>query len=306
MPINDRMKIRRVKPLLHDDEEEEEDLEVENEDVDMSDASGSGSDGSEEEDDEEAGDEDEEEDESATARASISRISFGTLARAQSSLLKEKKAPVKSRARTGAPAVHAPDSDTYFDGSKKVQDRKDNPARASKNAPQEITSKRTITRKRIVVEPAAAKMKSRDPRFDTAVNGVFADHEFRRNYAFLDDYRNDEMKLLKEQIRKVKDKDERKKEALEKKLRSMESQKQSQQNKDKSAEALKRHKTKERELVKQGKTPFHLKQSEIKKLVLQEEFSKLSEKQVERVVARKQKRKAQKERKHMPWERRET
>lgn len=45
--------------------------------------------------------------------------------------------------------------------------------------------------------------------------------------------------------------------------------------------------------------------AEIKKLVLQDEFSKLSDNQRERAVARKQKRKAQKERKHMPWERRE-
>jgi hypothetical protein len=39
-------------------------------------------------------------------------------------------------------------------------------------------------------------------------------------------------------------------------------------------------------------------------MVLEKQFSKMSDKQAERVIARKQKRKAQKERKNMPWERR--
>jgi len=80
-----------------------------------------------------------------------------------------------------------------------------------------------VTRKRIVVEPAAAAAAAapRDPRFDTAVNGVFADHEFRRNYAFLDDYRDDEIKQLKAEIRRIGDKDERRRVALERKLKSM-------------------------------------------------------------------------------------
>jgi ribosomal RNA-processing protein 36 len=45
--------------------------------------------------------------------------------------------------------------------------------------------------------------------------------------------------------------------------------------------------------------------AEAKTRVLQEEFSKLSDKQIEKTMARKQKRKAQKERKNMPWARRE-
>ena len=53
------------------------------------------------------------------------------------------------------------------------------------------------------------------------MNGVFQDHEFRRNYAFLDEYRNDEMKQLREEVRRVRDKDERRKEALERRLKSM-------------------------------------------------------------------------------------
>ncbi|KAF8534616.1 hypothetical protein BDD12DRAFT_755776, partial [Trichophaea hybrida] len=179
---------------------------------------------------------------------------------------------------------------------------KESHSRVSKNAPQEISSKRTVTRKREVVEPIT-RQKARDPRFDTAVNSRYDEHLFRKNYSFLEDYRNDEMRMLKEEIKKTKD--ERKSEQLAKKLKSMESQKQSQQNKDRLQQVLREHKKKERELVKQGKKPFYPKESTLKRLVLEDRFSELSEKQLESTIARKQKRKTQKERKNMPWARRE-
>jgi ribosomal RNA-processing protein 36 len=92
------------------------------------------------------------------------------------------------------------------------------PSRASKNAPQEMSSKRAVTRKREVVGAAVAP-KARDPRFDSAVNGRYDEREFRKNFAFLDDYRNDEMRLLREELRGTKD--EWKNEQIAKKLRSM-------------------------------------------------------------------------------------
>jgi ribosomal RNA-processing protein 36 len=69
-----------------------------------------------------------------------------------------------------------------------------------------------------VVE-AAAVPKARDPRFDPAVNGRYDERQFKKNFAFLDNYRNDEMRLLKEELRNTKD--ERKGERIAKKLRSM-------------------------------------------------------------------------------------
>jgi len=60
---------------------------------------------------------------------------------------------------------------------------------------------------------------ARDPRFDTAVKGVYDEKAFKKNYSFLNDYREDEMKALKQEISKSKD--ERKKEQLKKELLSM-------------------------------------------------------------------------------------
>ncbi|KAA8901564.1 hypothetical protein FN846DRAFT_908915 [Sphaerosporella brunnea] len=143
----------------------------------------------------------------------------------------------------------------------------------------------------------AARSKEEDERISDA------GEEEAENFAFLEDYRNDEIRLLKEELRKTKD--QRQFEQISKKPIFIESRKQTQQNKAGVEEVRRGHIKKERELVKQGKEPFYPKKSEIKKMVLEKQFSKMSDKQAERIIARKQKRKAQKERKNMPWERRE-
>ena len=122
----------------------------------------------------------------------------------------------------------------------------------------------------------------------------------KRNYAFLDEYRDDEMKQLKETIRRTKPTDEATKEALKRALLSMESRKKAQAAKDKQQEIIRTHRAKEKELIKQGKKPFYLKKSKQKKLALVERFKRLKGKQVERVMERKRKKKAGRERKNMP------
>jgi hypothetical protein len=90
--------------------------------------------------------------------------------------------------------------------------------RSSKNAPQETSSKRAVTRKREVVEPVS-RFKARDPRFDPAVSGRYDEHEFRKNYSFLDDYKDGEMRMLKDEIKETRDGSRA--EQLAKKLKSM-------------------------------------------------------------------------------------
>ncbi|KAI5813041.1 hypothetical protein BZA77DRAFT_252011 [Pyronema omphalodes] len=278
----------------------------------MNDASSIHSDG-EEEDDEEDDDVDNQDSEAhyssdeepvADSRSAIAQISFGTLAKAQASLSKDKTKTTKGKGGKGGKGGEEEGEEAPSKAALALRQRREAAqaaARASKNAPQEISSKRAVTRKREVVE--VHKVKPRDPRFDPAVNSRFDEHEFRKNYKFLEDYRESEMKMLKGELKKSKD--ERKNEVIMKKLKSMESQKQSQMNKDKVQEVIREHKKAEREKVKMGKKAYHLKASDVKKKIIEERFSKLSERQVENVIAKKQKRKAQKERKNMPWERRE-
>jgi len=64
------------------------------------------------------------------------------------------------------------------------------------------------------------KNTTRDPRFDSLGNGAPVDeHKIARNYAFLEDYREDEMRVLKEEVKKEKDED--RKWELEQRLKSM-------------------------------------------------------------------------------------
>ena len=118
----------------------------------------------------------------------------------------------------------------------------------------------------------------------------------------MNDYKAAEMAELREAIKKTKN--EADKETLKRKLLSMESQQKAQEAKDKQQEIIREHRKKEKELVKEGKTPFYLKKSEQKKLALIEKFEKMKPKQREKLIERRRKKVTAKERKHMPDERR--
>lgn len=247
--------------------------------------------------------------------AALKSISFGALSKAQASLSKDRRKPTIAPKSSIVAKYHADNAPPPSNAraalearraalrAAKEKEGKEEALRASKNAPQEVTAKKAVTRRRNAIAPIkAASQLVRDPRFDTAVNGTFDEQHFRKNYGFLDEYREDEMKMLKAEIKKTRDMDE--KEKIKMKLKSMMSQKETQAGKDKTMNVLKEHRKKEREMVKNGKKAYYLKPSEVKRKVLEEQYSKLSERQLESVIERKQKRKAQKEKKNMPWARR--
>lgn len=171
--------------------------------------------------------------------------------------------------------------------------------RSSKHAPTEISSKKAVSRRREVVP--VIKREYRDPRFDPVV-GQVDEEKIRKAYSFLDDYREDEMKELKDAIRITKDEDS--KEKLKRALWSMESRKKAQLRKDKEKEILDRHRKEEKELVKQGKQPFYLKKAEQKKRVLMDQYGSLKGKQLDHVIERRRKKVEGKEKKNMPFARR--
>lgn len=197
-------------------------------------------------------------------QAALSRISFGALARAQKSLSKEKARRATTRTRTSTNTVTPRERITSPAPGPSSSPRTQKAAapkdlhRTSKHAPQELSSKRAVTRKRAVIAaPISAAAVPRDPRFDPAVQGSFSEASFRARYAFLDGYRADEMQLLRAELAKTKD--PKAKERLQKRLTSMESRVLAQRNKDHEKSVLADHKRKERERVKQGKKAFYLK-----------------------------------------------
>lgn len=178
------------------------------------------------------------------------------------------------------------------------QDRRDF-NRSSKHAPTEVSSKKAVSRKREVV--VVKKREHRDPRFESLA-GPVDESKFRVAYSFLDGYRENEIKELKDAIKITKD--EESKEKLKRALLSMESKKKAQLRKDKEQEVLDRHKREEKELVKMGKQPFYLKKTEQKKRVLLDQYGELKGKQLDHVIERRRKKVEGKEKKKMPFARR--
>lgn len=206
----------------------------------------------------------------------------------------------------------APGFRSQFMSSKKEK----TPSRSSKHAPMEMSSKRPVSRKREILP--VKKLQARDPRFDPLVAarssaGIGSAHgngeqvsedRARRAYAFLDEYRDDEMRQLKAAIKKAKNPAD--KEKLQRALMSMESRKRAREQKDRERAVVEEHRRREKELVKEGKKakPFYLKKSEQRKRLLMDQFTGMSEKQREKAIEKKRKKVAAKEKKELPLERR--
>ncbi|KZF22654.1 DUF947-domain-containing protein [Xylona heveae TC161] len=240
----------------------------------------------------------------------LSSVSFGALARAQESLGKSKANTEK--ASTSSEKLQRLRETLHEIGERKAREThpKDSPSRekkstesrtgrSNKHAPAEMSSKKAVSRKREVV--AVQKREARDPRFE-ALSGPLDETRLKKNYSFLRDYQDSEMRSLRDEIKKTKD--EAVKEKLKRALLSMESRRKAHESKEKQQEILREHRNKEKELVKQGKTPFYLKKGEQKKRALMERYNSLKGKQLDHVIERKRKKKASKERKNMPIARR--
>ncbi|KAF6845386.1 rRNA processing protein [Colletotrichum musicola] len=224
----------------------------------------------------------------------ISSVSFGALAKAQASM------PPTKRRKRGAAAESSDGGSDSDSGPEEVgRNRKPKSAaeiakRASKHAPTEMSSKKQVSRKREVI--AVPKMEVRDPRFDP-LSGPIDEAKARKAYAFLDEYRADEMKQLRGEIKKAKD--PAKKEEMKRLLLSMESKLKARQRKDREQEVIAEHKRREKELVAQGKQPFYLKKAEQKKRMLMDQFAGMKKKQVDRTIERKRKKIVARERKEL-------
>ncbi|OBT97467.1 rRNA bioproteinsis protein rrp36 [Pseudogymnoascus verrucosus] len=227
-------------------------------------------------------------------------ISFGALAKAQESI--QRSAKGKPGKETKRPKKVSDDPWENNEAAERKAGRKDHRdfSRSNKNAPTEISSKKAVSRKRDVVP--VIKRDYRDPRFDPSV-GQVDDTKVNKAYSFLNDYRQDEVKALKEQIKKSKD--EHEKEKMKRTLHSLESKVKAAARKAKESEILDKHRKEEKQLVKEGKTPFYLKKAEQKKQFIMEQYSSLKGKQLDHVIERRRKKVEGKEKKNLPYARRD-
>ena len=222
----------------------------------------------------------------------------------------------KKRSVSPSSGPNSDDSESHSDDAEE-ESHYDRFARPSKHAPQQLSAKRAVTRKRTVI--AVPKNEARDPRFDP-LTGPLDREKIRRNYAFLNQYRDTEISELKATLKAQKalqnpsvGKRVRKKvpkmsaeelDALKQELTRRESKKAAHEAEEREREVKREHKSRERDMVAQGKKPFHLKRSEVKKLVLEKKFEGLSGAKREKVMEKKRRRLTAKERKAMPEARR--
>ncbi|KAL8707840.1 MAG: hypothetical protein Q9220_007194 [cf. Caloplaca sp. 1 TL-2023] len=226
----------------------------------------------------------------------IAATSFGALAKAQESLSTRNFAEDSSSYGRGRTSLLQGVKDARPLREQEIGTSDDKThARSSKHAPAGMSSKKAVSRKREVVP--IIKRDVRDPRFEP-ISGPHDEEKTKANYSFLDDYRNVEMSELKASIRRTNDKDT--KERLKRALTSMESRKRTMQRRDQQQEVLRAHRAKEKELVKQGKRPFHLKRGEQKRLALVQRFESMNDKQLGKTMERRRKKKARKVMKDMP------
>lgn len=225
---------------------------------------------------------------------SIKAISFGALAAAQNAepLKRKRSLPQSEQAASNDPF---PEADERRAGKKDHRTH----SRASKHAPAELSSKKAVSRKREVVP--VHKISYRDPRFEP-LSGPFLPEKLKKNYSFLDTYRTSEIATLKTALRDIKDPSAR--ESLRKTLLSMESRQKARAAKESQQEIIREHRKNEKEAIGKGKRPFYLKKAEQKTLALVKRFEGLGEKKAERVMERRRRKKAGRERKRMPDERR--
>ncbi|KAI8991596.1 hypothetical protein BDF20DRAFT_845435 [Mycotypha africana] len=181
----------------------------------------------------------------------------------------------------------------------KVKLSKEEMKRKDKHRPMEVSSKRAVSRFREVVPLQAEKR--RDPRFDK-LSGHFNKDLFEKSYGFLKDYKNSEMEMLKQRLKK--EKNPEKQEEMKHLLQKMMTTERQEEEKKRKEALFRQRKKQEAELVKQGKKPYFLKRSEKRKLDLMDRYEKLGEKKVDRILEKRRKRNAAKDKKHLPFKRR--
>lgn len=180
------------------------------------------------------------------------------------------------------------------------QNQEKKTGRANKNRPMEVSSKKPVGRFREVVQ--APKKVIRDPRFESLC-GTLDEDGFRKRYNFLyEDELPAERKELLKQFEKSKDPNVR--DETKNRISWIDKQLKAGSTKRTDAEILYEHKKHERESAKQGKQPFYLKKSEIRKQRLIGKYNELKASgKLEAFIEKRRRKNASKDHRYMPYRR---
>eukprot|EP01084_Bolivina_argentea_P231964 391070_1 len=188
----------------------------------------------------------------------------------------------------------------------------------SKKSPSEMVSTRPVPRLRLVVDSTngGAKKRARDPRFEvTAGNLDYT--KFRSAYKFLEENQQTELDAIETELtarKKIKNHKRKRDDKggfkdvttddLKMRLIRVKQEKTERVRADKLRVALHDHKKKELAAVGCGKKPYYLKQSEKKKIAMEQRYEELKGKgnrKLQEYVEKKRRKNAAKDRKRLPF-----
>ncbi|EEP78225.1 predicted protein [Uncinocarpus reesii 1704] len=240
----------------------------------------------------------------------LNQISFGALAKAQTSLGHDTTTRKRAHTTTTSPLddirarIRATRDEKASKPPSSSAKKETPPTRSSKHAPTIQSSKHAVSRRRTVVDAGAtAGPKPRDPRFDSAVQHTGNPHA-AKNYAFLDEYRSSEVSALRRQIAQSTDAAEQAR--LRRQLTSMADRMRAFERKRQAEEVVAGHRRRERGLIREGKksAPFFLKKGDVKRKVLKKRYAEMGGKERTKSIERRRKKMASRERREMPATRR--
>lgn len=233
----------------------------------------------------------------------FSSLSFGALNSAQKKLSEqsEKSSSSSDRkqkklSRNNAKADFNSNEDDFFEENSQKKS-KDKNAKRNKHAPSEASSKRKVPRVREIPGLKSAKDSSlyTDIRFDAAY-GKADLNRVRKDYAFLDELRQKEIREMKATLKN--DKLRRKMshqeiEEMEHQVKSLQSRLDTLKNRDLSNKIVTAHKKDQMAKMRTGEqvNPYYLKKSEQRKMIQKAKFDSMKSSQREKVMERKRKRK---------------
>ncbi|PSK33895.1 hypothetical protein C7M61_005087 [Candidozyma pseudohaemuli] len=232
----------------------------------------------------------------------FSSLSFGALSSAQKKLRQQQQEEEEDDDSEDLSSDSDSEEETSQKGKKKHQHKKKN-----KHAPSESSSKKPVSRIR---EIPGLKLKKdttlyTDVRFDAAYGKANWDR-VRNDYAFLDDYRKNEIKQMQSILNDKKERSklsQREVEDLKFKIQSLQSRLDTLKNRDLGNKIIKDHKKDQMAKMRKGEqvNPYFLKKSEQRKMLQKAKFDNLKASQREKVMERKRKRRLGKEFKAMEF-----
>ncbi|KAG6334259.1 hypothetical protein ID866_4834 [Astraeus odoratus] len=269
--------------------------------------------------DSQGSDNDEEDVQVRSLKSDLSTLPLGVLRRAQRSLAQVQALSDSEVSDTGSEPSEDDETASHIpeDSGKTKEDpkKKGLPKRPHKHAPTEVSSKRPVSRRRVVVEDHTSR--PRDPRF-LHVSGKYEPEKFRQQYGFLSGVHTSELKTLRDDYKRARKllanspRDlramrEEEVKRLELAMKRAESAVNRDTKEKVEADALRKVAQAEKEKRKQGKGAWFMKRSEKKDLLNKARYDALAasggRQAVKKAIEKKQRKIGQKERKSRPFTR---